>query len=143
MLLQFLRIDIHLIFLSHHLLGRLEKIEFLLIDIINTLETLSHIDRPGQWAHTDLQLVFKLIQQIERILTLTVHLIDEYDDRRIPHAANLHQFQGLSLYTFGSIHHDDNTVNSSQRSISILSKILVSRRIKDIYLIVMVVELQH
>ena len=46
MFIKFLRINVHLHLFSYNLLRRLEKIKIMLIDIVNTLETLSLVDWP-------------------------------------------------------------------------------------------------
>ena len=142
-LLQGIRMDINLYFLRHHLLRWLEEVEALLVNIIHALETSAIVDRPRERAHTDLQLLLQFVQQVEGILGLTVHLIHKDDHGRISHTTYLHQLQRLSLHALGTVYHDDDAVHCRQRAIRIFGKVLVTRGIQDIDLIVMIVELHH
>ncbi len=60
----------------------------------------------------DIQLGFQFVQEFERILSLSVQLIDENDDRSIPHAANLHELLRLLFDAFDTINDEDNAVYS-------------------------------
>ena len=127
--------ETYLHLLRHPLLVGREEVEFVLIDIINALELLSLVDRPRQRTHLDLQFLFQFVQQVERVATFAVHLVDEDDDGRIPHAAHLHQLPRLRLHTLGTVHHDDGRVNSRQRTVSVFGKVLVSRCVEDVHLV--------
>ena len=63
------------------------------------------------------------------------HLIDKDDHWGISHAAHLHQLSGLRLHTLGRVHHDDGRVHGSQRAVSILGKVLVTRGVQDVHLV--------
>ena len=115
----------------------------MLVDIVDTLETDTALDRPRQGTHVDVQFLFQLVQQVERVFGFTVHLVDEDNHRRITHTADLHQLACLRFHTFGTVHHDDNAVHGRQRAVGIFSKVLVTRSIKDVDLVVMVVELHY
>ena len=143
LLIQFFGIDIYLHLFRHYLLGRLKKVQILLIDVINSLKTHTTFDRPRQRTHMNSKFFLQLIQQIERIFGLTVHFIDEYNNRRITHTAHFHQFTGLRFHTFCTIHNDDNAIYSSQRAVSIFGKVLVTGSVEDINLIIFVIELHH
>ena len=111
MVFQFGIVDVVKTYLLRYILfARSVKVKFLFIYIIYTFETLSHIDRPAQRAYLDLQFFFYLIQKIERIFTVTVHLVDKHDHRRFTHTADFHQFTCLCFHTFGNIDHDNDTV---------------------------------
>ncbi len=84
------------------------EVETLFIEVIDTLKTLTNIDRPGHWSAIDMQFAFQFVDEVERILSLTVHLVDEDDDWSIAHTADLHQFARLALDTFGTVHNNDN-----------------------------------
>ena len=89
------------------------------------------------------KLFFQLVQQIERIFGLTVHLIDEYNDRRITHTAHFHQLTRLRFHTLCTIHYDDNAIYSGQRAVSIFGKVLMTGSIENINLIIFVIKLHH
>ena len=140
---QLLGMDIHFHLLCHHLLTGLVEVKIMLVDVVDTLETDTALDRPRQRAHVDVQFLLQLVQQVERVFGFTVHLVDEDNHRRITHTADLHQLACLRFHTFRTVHHDDNTVHSRQRAVGIFSKVLVTRSIKDVDLVVMVVELHY
>ena len=143
MVVQILCMDVYFHLLRHHLLGRLKKVQFLLVDVIHPLETWTTLNRPRQRAHVDNQFFLQFIQQIERVFSLTVHLVDEDNHRRVTHTADFHQLTSLCFHTLRSVHHDDYTVHCRQGTIRIFGKILVTRCIEDINLIVMVVKFHH
>ena len=74
----------------HILLARSIEVQFLFIYIIDPPEPLSHVDRPAQRTHMDMQFFFDLVQQVERVLTVTVHLIDKHDHGSLTHTADFH-----------------------------------------------------
>ena len=106
------RIEFHADLFGHSLLVGGEEIELLLVDIIHALELRTLIDRPRQGTHLDFQFLFQLVEQVEGVTTFTVHLVDEDDNGRLPHAANGHQLPRLSLHTLGTINHDDGRIDS-------------------------------
>lgn len=121
--------DVHSHLLGNPLLVGREEIQLVLIDIIHALEACSLVDGPRERAYFDLQFLFQLVQEVERVASFTVHLVDEDDDRRVAHAAYLHQLPGLSLNTLRRIHDDDRRVDCSQRTVGIFGKVLVPRRV--------------
>ena len=113
------------------LVGLIE-VERLLEDVVHTFETLSAVDRPTERTHLDAEFGFYLVEQIERVFALAVHLVDKHHDRRLAHTADLHESARLRLHTFGGIDHDDNRVNGCERAERILGKVLVTRCVKNI-----------
>jgi len=80
----------------------------------------------------NLEFLFYLIQKFEGIQGGSVHLINKYHYRSLPHTAYIHQLPGLGLHAPGCINNNNHTVGRSQCPESILGKILVPRSIKDI-----------
>ena len=101
MLIESLGVDVHLHLLGHALLVGSEEVELLLIDIVHTLESGTLSDRPAQGANLDFEFFLQFVEHVEGIATLTVHLVDEDDNRRIAHTAHFHQLAGLGLHTLG------------------------------------------
>ena len=134
-LIQLFRVDVHVHLLRHYLLVGCEKVQVLLIDVIDAFESSALIDRPREGTHFDLQFAFHLVKQVKRILSFTVHFVDKHDDRCFPHAAHRHQFSCLCLHTLRSVNHDDGRIHSSQRSESVFRKVLVTRCVEDVYFI--------
>ena len=111
MVFQLRTVDIVELDLFRHILfARRIEVEFLFIYIIYPFETLSHIDRPAQRAYLYLQFFFYLIQKVERIFAVTVHLVDKHDHRCLAHTADFHQLTGLGFHTFGYVDYNNYTV---------------------------------
>ena len=138
--IQFLGMDIDFHLLRHDLLTRLKQIQIVFIDIVNPFKPRTALNRPCQWTYMNVELLLQFIQQVKWIFCLTVHLVHKNNDWRITHTTNFHQLTRLCLHTFCAIHYYNYTINCSQRTIGIFSKILMSWCIKNIYLIIMVIE---
>ena len=61
----------------------------------------------------DVQLLLQLVEEVERVASLTVHLVDEDDDRGVAHAAYFHEFARLCLDAFGRVNDNDGGIDSS------------------------------
>src|ERR1700722_1829621 len=118
------------------LIGRLgigrKKKEVLIIQIIDPLEILPAVDRPGHRMKLDSQLFFDLLQQVEPVLAIPVHLIDKDDHRRVAHPANFHQPPGLRLYSIDAINDKDDAVYCRQGTKGVFGKILVTGCIQQV-----------
>src|SRR5574344_169812 len=136
-------VDIDFYFLCLLLLVGGEEVELLFIDVIDAFELRTLVDWPAEGTYFDFQLLFEFIKQVERITSLTVHLIDEDDDGGLTHTADGHQLTGLSLNTFRSVNDDDGGIDGCQRSERIFGKVLVTRGVKDVHLVALIVELHH
>ena len=133
--IEFIAVDVNLTFLCHPLLVRCEQVELVLIDVINSFELRSLVDRPRQRSYLNLQFLFQLIEQVERITSFAVHLVDEDNHRGIPHSAHVHQLTSLCLHTFGAVNHDNSGIHGGQRAVGVFGKVLVTRGVEDVHLI--------
>ena len=106
-LVELLAVDVNLYLICYTLLVGCKQVELLFVDIVNALELGTLIDRPREWANLDFEFLLQFVEQVERIATFAVHLIDKDDNGCFAHAAHRHQFAGLSLNTFGTIHYDN------------------------------------
>ena len=125
---------------SNMLLVGFEQVECVLIDVINSLELGANVDGPTQWTDTDLQFLLQLVENVKWVAALAVKLVDKNDDRRVAHAAHLHQFARLGLNTLCHVHDDNDAVHSCQCTIGVFGKVLVTRRVEDVDLVVAIVE---
>ena len=116
------------------LVGLIE-VERLLEDVVHTLEPLPAVDRPTQRTHLDAEFGFDFVQQVERVFTLAIHLVDEHHDGRLSHPADLHQSARLHLYTLGGINDDDDRIHCRERAEGVFGKVLVTRGIEDVDMI--------
>ena len=121
----------------------LEQVESVLVNIVNALELGTDIDRPREGADADVQFLFELVEDIKRVASLAVELVDEDYYRSLSHAAYLHQTACLSLDTFGDIDHDDYGVDGGKGAEGSLGEILMARGVEDIYFIVAVIETHY
>ena len=140
LILQLFALYLNLHFLGYPLLIGLEEVELVLVDVVNTFELRPLVDGPGEWAYMDLQLLLQLVEQVEGVASLAIHLVDEDDDGRLAHAAYLHQLPCLCLHTFGAIDNDNGRVNGGQRAEGVFGKVLVPRRVEDVDFIIQIVE---
>ena len=104
-------VDVHLDLFRNFLLVGREEVEVLLVDVIDALELGTLIDGPGEGTHTNLQLFLQFVEQVEGVFAFAVHLVDEDDDGRLPHAADFHQLSRLSLHAFRAIDHNDGAID--------------------------------
>ena len=112
------------------LVGR-EEVEVVLKDVVDALELGALIDGPGERTHANLQLFLQFVEQVEGVLALAVHLVDEDDDGRLPHAADFHELSCLSLDALGAVDDDDGAVDGRQGAEGVLREVLVTRCVED------------
>ena len=134
-LVELFAVYVYLNLISHTLFVGGKQVQFLLVDVVHTLELCSLIDRPAQRTYFDFKFLLQLVEQIERIAAFAVHLIDKDDNWCLTHAAHGHQLSCLSLNTFGSVNHDDSRVNGGKCAEGIFSKVLVTWSIQNVHLI--------
>lgn len=140
-LVQLLGVDVYGHLLGHYLLGGLEEVEVLLVDVVDALEADAALDGPRQRTHVDVELFLELVQQVEGVLGLAVHLVDEDDDGGVAHAAHFHELARLRLHTLGAVHHDDDAIDGGQRAVGVFGEVLVTGGVENVDLVVLIVEL--
>ena len=121
------------------LAGRIE-VETLLVEVIDSLETLADVDWPRHGTTRDFELLLQLIHEVEGVLALAVHLVDKDDDWGVAHTAHLHQLVGLTLDTLGAVDDDDDRIDGSQRAEGIFLEILVTWRIENVDFVVLTLQ---
>ena len=117
--------------------------DLLALAVVHALELLAAADGPVHGIGLDAQLPLHLVQQIEGILTGAVHLIDKDHHGRRTHTTDMHQLARLRLHSLRSVNYDNNRIDSRQRAVGILGKILVSGCVEDVDLDILVVETHH
>ena len=72
-----------------------------LLPVVDALELLAAADGPVHGVGLDAQLPLHLLQQVEGVLGLPVHLVDEGENGNVAHGADLEQLPGLGLHALG------------------------------------------
>ena len=101
-------------------------------DVIGAEEVAAAADRPGHRRGVERQRLLDLVEQLEDVAALAVHLVDEGDDRDIPKTTNLEQLSGARLDALGSVDHHDSGVDRRERTVGVLRKVLMARRVQQI-----------
>ena len=91
----------------------------------------------------DSENLLDLAHELERVSRLAVHLVYKGKDRDMAHHTDFEQFDGLRLDTFGSVDDHDCGVRCHQGTVSILGEVLMSRGIKDVDAVSLVIELEY
>ena len=126
---------------SLHCIG--EGKDFLFVTVVNTAEFLSGTDRPVDRAGCNAELFFDLVEQLEGIVRIAVHLVDEGKDRDVAHDTDFKQLSGLCLDTLRCIDNHDGGIGCHQGTVRILREVLVSRGIQNVDAVAVVIELQN
>ena len=109
--------------------------------VIDALELLAAADGPVHGVGLDAELVFQLVEQVERVLGLAVHLVDKREDRDMAHGADLEQLARLRLDALAAVDDHDGGVRRHERAVGILREILMARRIEDVDAEALILEL--
>jgi hypothetical protein len=101
-------------------------------DIDGADEVAAAAHRPVHRRDIERERVLDLVEQLERIAALTVHLVDEGQDRDVAQAAHLEQLSGAWLDTLGGVDHHHGGIDRGQRPVGVLGEVLVAGRIEQI-----------
>ena len=113
------------------------------LPLVNPLKILSGADRPVHRTCGDPQLLLDIIQQLKGIVGISVQLIDKGKDRYMTHHTYLKELSCLRLHALGGVDHHHRRIRRHQRPVSILRKVLMSRRIQNIDTESVIGKLQH
>ena len=119
----------------------LERDDLVVHAVVHAFEALARADWPVDRVGADAQLVFNILKQLVGVARLTVHLVDEREDRHAAHGAHLEQLARLRLHAFGRVDNHDRRIRRHQRAVGILGKVLVARGIQDVDALALVPEL--
>jgi hypothetical protein len=76
--------------------------------------------------------VLDLVEQVERVAHLAVHLVDEGDDGRVALAADFDQLARLRLDAVGRVDHHQRRIDGGQHAVGVLGEVLVARRVEQV-----------
>src|SRR6516225_11179045 len=74
-----------------------EKPHAAVFDIDRADEIAAAPDRPGDRRGVERERLFDLVDQVERVAALAIHLVDERDDRDVAQPAHFEQLAGARL----------------------------------------------
>ena len=89
-------------------------------------------DRPGHRRRVEGERLLDLVEEVERVAALAVHLVDEGDDRDVAQAADLEQLAGARLDALRGVDHHDGGIDRRQRPVGVLGEVLVARRVEEV-----------
>jgi hypothetical protein len=95
-------------------------------------ELAAHADRPGGGADVELKLLLDLVDDLEGVARLAVHLVAEGQDRKVAQAADLEELAGLGLHTLRAVDHHDRGVDRGQRAVGVLGEVRVAGRVDEV-----------
>ena len=101
-------------------------------EVVTAVELAAHAERPHHRRDIELQGFVDLVEQLEGIAALAVHLVDEGHDRDVAQAAHLEQLLGLALDAFRRVDHHDRRIDRRQRPVGILAEVLVPGRVQEV-----------
>ena len=111
--------------------------------VVGAGEIAAAANRPGHRRGIERQRLFDLVEQLERIAALAIHLVDEGDDRNVAQAADLEKLACARLDALGGVDHHDRRVDRRQRAIGVFGEVLVARRVEQIEDAAVVIEGHH
>jgi hypothetical protein len=122
---------------------RIEHQHAVVDEIVGALEGRARAGRPGHGRHVERQRRGDLVEELDRVLGLAVHLVDEGDDRHVAQAADLEQLAGARLDALGGVDHHDRGVDGGQRAVGVLGEVLVAGRVEQVEHRAAVLEVHH
>ena len=122
---------------------RVERVERIFGDGIDALEKLTDANRERKRSGLNLQNAFNLVEQVEHMAAIQVHLVDERDNRRMAHTADIHQANRLLFNTVHAIDKHQSSVHGGQRTVRIFAEVLMPRGIDEIEHATFEREVQH
>ena len=109
--------------------------------VVHALELPAGAHGPVAGVGLDAELVFQLIEQLEGIARLAVHLVDKRKDRDMAHGADLEEFPRLRLDALGPVDDHDGGVRRHERAVGVLGKVLMAGGIQNVDAEALVLEL--
>jgi hypothetical protein len=101
------------------------------------------LPRPRRRRGVERECLLDLVEQVERVAALPVHLVDESQDRDVPQPADLEQLARARLDTLGGVDHHDGGVDRGQRPVGIFGKVLVAGRVEQVEDAAVIFERHH
>ena len=125
------------------LVGVVEHQHAVVGEIVGALEVLARAGGPGHRRDVERQGRGDLVQKLDRVLGLAVHLVDEGDDRHVTQAADLEQLAGARLDALGGVDHHHRRIDGGQGAVGVLGEVLVTRRVEQVEDRAAILEMHH
>ena len=135
-----LKIRLHQAGLAALALGGEEE-DAALFPVIDALELLAAADGPVHGVGVDAQLPLHLLAEVQGVLGLPVHLVDEGEDGDMAHGADPEELAGLGLHALGAVDDHDGAVRRHEGAVGILGEVLVAGGVQDVDAVAIVLEL--
>jgi hypothetical protein len=100
-------------------------------------------DRPCDGRGVQCELLLDLVQYLERVARLAVHLVDEGDDRDVAQPADLEELQRARLDALGAVDDHDGEVDRRERAVGVVGEILMAGRIQQVEDVFAILERHH
>ena len=120
-----------------------ESKDFLRISVIHTLEFFTWTDWPVYGIGVNSENILNVFKKVKRIFCISVHLVDECNDRNITHYTDLEKFDSLFLNTLWTVNYHYGRVCRHKCTVGIFREVLMSRCVKNIYAITVIFKLQN
>ena len=123
--------------------GVVEHQHTVVVEIVGALEVLARAGRPGHGRDVERQGRGDLVQKLDRVLGLAVHLVDEGDDRHVAQAADLEQLAGARLDALGGVDHHHRRIDGGQGTVGVLGEVFMARRVEQVEDRAAILEMHH
>ena len=112
--------------------GAVHQLELVVQHVVAAEEVAALADRPGGRADVELQLVLDLVDDLEGVAGLAVHLVAEGQDRQVAQPADLEELAGLALDALGAVDHHHRGVDRGQRAVGVLGEVRVAGGVDEV-----------
>ena len=119
----------------------LEQVNLPHAPVVDAHERVVAEDRPRDRAAGDAEVGLDVADQLERVFAHAITLVDEREDRRAPAFADLEQLTRPLFHPSAVVEQHDRAVGGDERAVRVLGEILVARRIEQVDLVAVVLEL--
>ena len=101
------------------------------LQVVHALEAIAGADRPVHRRGRDAEHALDFVQQVQRIPSRQIELVDEGQHRQVPATRHLEELAGLRLDALGRVDHHHDAVGGQQRPVGVLAEVLVARRVEQ------------
>ena len=89
-------------------------------------------DRPGERRGVERERLLDLVDEVKRIASLAVHLVDEGQNGDVAQAADLEQLAGARFDPLCGVDHHDRRIDRGEGPVGVLGEVLVARGVEQV-----------